>query len=98
MNYITLKPTPVHLNRILSLTIFVNYITLKLIKFMARRPPMFNHIRELHHSQTIFSHFPQNKRFNHIRELHHSQTLSAISLPFLMFNHIRELHHSQTEV
>ena len=34
----------------------------------------FNHIRELHHSQTIKDVETRNKEFNHIRELHHSQT------------------------
>ncbi len=35
---------------------------------------MFNHIRELHHSQTAPRDSINPPGFNHIRELHHSQT------------------------
>ena len=35
---------------------------------------MFNHIRELHHSQTYSGVRRAVAVFNHIRELHHSQT------------------------
>ena len=35
---------------------------------------MFNHIRELHHSQTTKPMMVTTALFNHIRELHHSQT------------------------
>ena len=34
----------------------------------------FNHIRELHHSQTDVDTQQEDHAFNHIRELHHSQT------------------------
>ena len=34
----------------------------------------FNHIRELHHSQTASTSAMLILPFNHIRELHHSQT------------------------
>ncbi len=38
---------------------------------------MFNHIRELHHSQTTTDNISVVAKFNHIRELHHSQTIMA---------------------
>ena len=59
---------------------------------------MFNHIRELHHSQTQNSETSKDSPFNHIRELHHSQTCKCYIEGFKSFNHIRELHHSQTSI
>ena len=56
----------------------------------------FNHIRELHHSQTFYPQFDSQTKFNHIRELHHSQTVYSSTSHLRGFNHIRELHHSQT--
>ena len=44
---------------------------------------MFNHIRELHHSQTCFFQDRLCFGFNHIRELHHSQTAYRTSTALL---------------
>ena len=57
----------------------------------------FNHIRELHHSQTVITRINYAFLFNHIRELHHSQTPLFNGVSKFRFNHIRELHHSQTD-
>ena len=58
---------------------------------------LFNHIRELHHSQTLNVCELLQVQFNHIRELHHSQTKTCNRSEIIQFNHIRELHHSQTQ-
>ena len=62
----------------------------------AEYPNEFNHIRELHHSQTQSICRASLLSFNHIRELHHSQTDNNGVVKDKEFNHIRELHHSQT--
>ena len=52
----------------------MNYITLKQGGDRNNGESKFNHIRELHHSQTDVDTQQEDHAFNHIRELHHSQT------------------------
>ena len=74
----------------------MNYITLKPVPGANIFLSQFNHIRELHHSQTCLLLHSFGRLFNHIRELHHSQTVQRNRIRKKSFNHIRELHHSQT--